>query len=359
MLLKDVRNISLGSQKVKAVWFQGKKLWPVLDDRITAFRGLIHTLHTYSSSSLRVSPVPVEPGHTSSTSVSGSKINQAIMWVVLGDRGVFTMSHHGKSTIRISRTGSALEVSSYSKESDYMKVNPTAPGSGPCLVRVRMDTQWYGYWFEAEVFDMSGRSLGKRDVGNGGAFTSSKTAFSTGTVTISQSDCAFYAYEIGGTRFPARTVLDEPTVIGYNAAAYAVTTNGTWAPSSQLFPIENLDVWLYAGGGGGSGSGSIRGVDGGNIKLTSVPSSGAWLTVGRGGHGGSGAYGASGGPGGATTFAGYSANPGGSRSMPVIPGTSYGLRNVTLGVGGEGGGGNTDGRAGTNGGLLAVYSWGR
>lgn len=361
--MKDIRRVSHGGHRIRAVWYRGKKIWPRISPGIAPWCGLIMESHLASRhQNVFCSPIPA----TQNTStLNSSWENSCIAWVLMRPSSEFALSQGQRKAFSVMRSGKTVTVSSTSVKGKFITLSVDVPIVGPVAVKLTMGKQWYGYWIQAEIFNTAGVSVAKKDVGNGGGFTAGETAFVKGEVTVTQRGCGFYAYEIGSNTWWGN--LKEDSCLRNNMAAEVVRAKGEWL-SSDFIPTDVLSIAIYGGGQGGQGGGNDngyngeKGADGGMII---VPSGviGGFLTPGAGSRGGWG-YGGSTGdtarPGEATTFDSLS-TAGQPRGVHIVGGV--GIPNFGLGKGGSGGSRSSDsssgqlGDDGSRGGLVAVYQW--
>nr|CAB0951019.1 hypothetical protein FRC0469_01039 [Corynebacterium diphtheriae] len=358
---KDIRRVSHGGHRIRAVWYRGKKIWPRISADIAPWRGLIMESHLASLRDRGVicSTIPATVG----TSMLGSEWeNTCVAWVLMRPSSEFALSQGRRKAFSVMRTGSTVTVSSTSVKGKFITLSVDVPVVGPVAVKLTMGKQWYGYWIQAEVFNTAGVSVAKKDVGNGGGFTAGETAFVKGEITATQSGCGFYAYEIGSNIWWGN--LKENGCLQHNMAAEVVKEKGPWL-SSALIPTDILSIAIYGGGQGGQGGGSYQGTSGVDGGMVIAPSGviGGVLTPGAGSSGGWGgySYGSEAAQASHTTFDSLS-TAGQLMRAHVVGGAT--ISNFGLGDGGKGGSGRRDdgshgdrGGDGKNGGLVAVYQW--
>lgn len=357
---KDIRRVSHGGHRIRAVWHRGKKIWPRISADIAPWCGLIMESHLASRhQNVFCSPIPA----TQNTStLNSSWENSCIAWVLMRPSSEFALSQGQRKVFSAVRSDKTLTISSISVKGKSMSEVLDLPSSDPVAVKLTMGKQWYGYWIQAEVFNAVGVSVAKKDVGNGGAFTKGETAFSKGEIAATQNGCSFYAYRIGYDSWWGN--LEEDVCLKNNMAAEVVMTEGEWL-SSAFIPTDILSIAIYGGGQGGQGGGHSRsgksGADGGMVIAPSGVI-GGFLNPGDGGKGawGSSSYeGKYGRPGEPTTF--DSLSTAGQLMRAHVVGDVT-IPNFGLGDGG-GGGSSGDGSSGNSGadgrdgGLVAVYQW--
>lgn len=358
---KDIRRVSHGGHRIRAVWHRGKKIWPRISADIAPFCGLIMESHLASLRDRGVicSTIPATVG----TSMLGSEWeNTCVAWVLMRPSSEFALSQGRRKAFSVMRTGSTVTVSSTSVKGKFITLSVDVPVVGPVAVKLTMGKQWYGYWIQAEIFNTAGISVAKKDIGNGGGFTKGETAFVKGEVTVAQSGCGFYAYEIGSNIWWGN--LKEYYCLKDNMAAEVVKEKGPWL-SSAFIPTDILSIAIYGGGQGGQGGGSYEGASGVDGGMVIAPSGviGGVLAPGAGSSGGWGgySYGSEAARAFHTTFDSLS-TAGQLMRAHVVGGVT--ISNFGLGDGGGGGRKRSDdgshgdrGADGKNGGLVAVYQW--
>ncbi|CAB0946133.1 hypothetical protein FRC0477_00769 [Corynebacterium diphtheriae] len=358
---KNIRRVSHGGHRIRAVRYRGKKIWPRISADIAPWCGLIMESHLASLRDRGVicSTIPATVG----TSMLGSEWeNTCVAWVLMRPSSEFALSQGRRKAFSVMRTGSTVTVSSKSVKGKFITLSVDVPVVGPVAVKLTMSKQWYGYWIQAEVFNTAGVSVAKKDVGNGGGFTAGETAFVKGEITATQSGCGFYAYEIGSNIWWGN--LKENGCLQHNMAAEVVKEKGPWL-SSAFIPTDILSIAIYGGGQGGQGGGSYQGTSGVDGGMVIAPSGviGGVLTPGAGSSGGWGGYrdGNEAAQASHTTFDSLS-TAGQPMRAHVVGGVT--IPNFGLGDGGGGGSRRRDddshgdrGGDGKNGGLVAVYQW--
>lgn len=360
---KDIRRVSHGGHRIRAVWYRGKKIWPRISADIAPWCGLI--MESYLASRRENVFCSYIPATQNTSTLDSSWENTCIAWVLMRPSSEFALSQGQRKVFSAVRSDKTLTISSISVKGKSMSEVLDLPSSDPVAVKLTMGKQWYGYWIQAEVFNAVGVSVAKKDVGNGGAFTKGETAFVKGEITATQSGCDFYAYKIGSNTWWGN--LKENVCLKHNMAAEVVKNKGPWL-SSAFIPTDILSIAIYGGGQGGQGGGNDngyngkKGADGGMIVIPSGVIGGV-LTPGDGGKG---AWGSSshegkyGRPGEPTTFDSVS-TAGQPRGVHIVGGV--GIPNFGLGKGGSGGSRSSDsssgqlGDDGSRGGLVAVYQW--
>ncbi|CAB0673413.1 hypothetical protein FRC0031_00081 [Corynebacterium diphtheriae] len=354
--IRDVKKISVGADRVRRVWYEGRVIWPVVDRRLANFRGLATALMYAEREKLYayIRTGGVDGSKNPSITIDENWWNTCAAWMVVEEKAVFALQQGDRNAVRVERTGSTVEVSSTAKEGETIKITLKAPENGVCLVKVDMNTQWYGYWLRGRVYDATGAYVETKDTGNGGGFKKGRTAFEKGEVTVfKDSAVVFSAWRIGGNTFELNDLGDN-FFLKSNKFVEVVQKGGPWE-AVDFFPPDLLDVYIVSGGQGGS---SDDGYDGPISKLPPGVTSGR-LTVGAGGRAGSGFGSGGGGKGGPTTLDVYTSAMGGIAGIPRLD--DY-TRAPRLGAGGMGYRRDSDGSTtwpsnGSPGGLVAVYSW--
>ncbi|CAB1001140.1 hypothetical protein FRC0522_00509 [Corynebacterium diphtheriae] len=357
---KDIRRVSHGGRRIRAVWHRGKKIWPRISADIAPWCGLI--MESYLASRRENVFCSYIPATQNTSTLDSNWENTCIAWVLMRSRADFTLAQGQRKVFSAVRSDKTLTISSISVKGKSMSEVLDLPSSDPVAVKLTMGKQWYGYWIQAEVYNAVGVSVAKKDVGNGGAFTKGETAFSKGEIAATQNGCSFYAYRIGYDSWWGN--LKEDVCLENNMAAEVVMTEGEWL-SSAFIPTDVLSIAIYGGGQGGQGGGHSRsgqsGADGGMVIAPSGVI-GGFLNPGDGGKGawGSSSYeGKYGRPGEPTTFDSLS-TAGQTRGNHIVGGVT--IPDFRLGDGG-GGGSSGDGSSGNSGadgrdgGLVAVYQW--
>lgn len=358
---KNIRRVSHGGHRIRAVWYRGKKIWPRISADIAPWCGLIMESHLASLRDRGVicSSVPTVAG---TSMLDSSWENTCVAWVLMRPSSEFALSQGKRKAFSVMRSGKTVTVSSTSVKGKFITLSVDVPVVGPVAVKLTMGKQWYGYWIQAEIFNTAGVSVAKKDIGNGGGFTAGETAFVKGEITATQNGCGFYAYQIGSNIWWGN--LTESMCLRNNMAAEVVKDKGPWL-SSAFIPTDILSIAIYGGGQGGQGGGHSRsgksGADGGMVIAPSGVI-GGFLNPGDGGKGawGSSSYeGKYGRPGEPTTF--DSLSTAGQLMRAHVVGDVT-IPNFGLGDGG-GGGSSGDGSSGNSGadgrdgGLVAVYQW--
>ncbi|ESU59057.1 hypothetical protein BHG00_09675 [Corynebacterium ulcerans] len=361
--MNSIKRVSHANHRIRAMWHQGKKIWPKFPRDIAPWCGLIMESHLASRrQDVFCSSIPAGQ----STSVLDSNWeNACIAWVLMRSRAEFALAQGQRKVFSAARSDKTLTISSISVNGKSMSAVLDLPNFEPVAVKLTMGKQWYGYWIQAEVFNAAGVSVAKKDVGNGGAFTKGETAFSKGEITATQSGSSFYAYAIGSASWWGN--FGESSCLKNNMAVEVVKNKGAWL-SSAFIPTDVLSIALYGGGQGGQGGGEMSGWNGekgssGGMIVAPSGVIGGVLTPGAGSRGGSGYagyYGNAASPGGATTLDSLS-TAGQKMKNHVVDGLI--IPNFGLGAGGDGGSKSSDtssghsGSDGANGGLVAVYQW--
>lgn len=357
---KNIRRVSHGGHRIRAVWYRGKKIWPRISADIAPWCGLI--MESYLASRRENVFCSYIPATQNTSTLDSNWENTCIAWVLMRSRADFTLAQGQRKVFSAVRSDKTLTISSISVKGKSMSEVLDLPSSDPVAVKLTMGKQWYGYWIQAEVYNAVGVSVAKKDVGNGGAFTKGETAFSKGEIAATQNGCSFYAYRIGYDSWWGN--LKENVCLKHNMAAEVVKDKGPWL-SSAFIPTDILSIAIYGGGQGGQGGGHSRsgqsGADGGMVIAPSGVI-GGFLNPGDGGKGawGSSSYeGNYGRPGEPTTFDSIT-TAGQTSEKHIVGGVT--IPNFWLGDGG-GGGSSGDGSSGNSGadgrdgGLVAVYQW--
>lgn len=354
--IRDVKKISVGADRVRRVWYEGRVIWPVFDRRLANFRGLATALMYAERERLYayIRTGGVDGSKNPSITIDENWWNTCAAWMVVEEKAVFALQQGDRNAVRVERTGSTVEVSSTAKEGETIKITLKAPENGVCLVKVDMNTQWYGYWLRGRVYDATGAYVETKDTGNGGGFKKGRTAFEKGEVTVfKDSAVVFSAWRIGGNTFELNDLGDD-FFLKSNKFVEVVQKDGPWE-AVDFFPIDLLEAYLVSGGQGGS---YTKGADGPISRIPAGVTSGK-LTVGAGGKAGTYHIFYADKRGGPTTLDGYTSDGG---SFSEIPKLDDYTRAPRLGTGGGGEDKDSEGTRrgpydGLPGGLVAVYSW--